>query len=393
MAPPLQGTQDFSPVLGGPLYQLYLRTRMARPALELLHRRILAFTLFCWLPLLVLSALAGHATGESIHVPFLHDAEAQARFLLALPLLLAAELMVHLRLGPVVRQFVEREVVAPESRPRFEAAIESAMRLRNSVPAELMLIALAFALHPLWLRQLALEAPTWFAIQGTAGLELRPAGIWYAFASIPVFRFLWFRWLFRLGVWARFLWQVSRLELRLLATHPDGAAGLGFLGGSAGAFTPVLAAHGALLSGYLANQIFFAGAKLPQFKMEILGVVALVTLFILGPLCVFTPQLLRARRAGLRSYGLLASRYSRGFDRKWVEGGASPPDELLGSGDIQSLADLATAYGVIKGTRAFPFGKETVIQLAVATALPVAPLVLTMIPLEELVNRLVGVVL
>jgi hypothetical protein len=37
---PLQETPDFSLVLGGPLYQLYLRTRMMRPPLDLLRRRI-----------------------------------------------------------------------------------------------------------------------------------------------------------------------------------------------------------------------------------------------------------------------------------------------------------------------------------------------------------------
>src|SRR5260370_12406932 len=55
----LQTQPDFSLVLGGPLYQLYLRTRLARPPLELLVRRMLAIPLICWLPLLVLAGLAG----------------------------------------------------------------------------------------------------------------------------------------------------------------------------------------------------------------------------------------------------------------------------------------------------------------------------------------------
>jgi hypothetical protein len=50
---------DFSLVLGGPLYQLYLRTRLARAPIELLHRRIIAFVLITWVPLWLLTAIEG----------------------------------------------------------------------------------------------------------------------------------------------------------------------------------------------------------------------------------------------------------------------------------------------------------------------------------------------
>jgi hypothetical protein len=39
-----------------------------------------------------------------------------------------------------------------------------------------------------------------------------------------------------------------------------------------------------------------------------------------------------------------------------------------------------------------PFTRNTVVQLAVITLLPVAPLALTVIPLEELLKRLLQVV-
>ena len=99
---------------------------------------------------------------------------------------------------------------------------------------------------------------------------------------------------------------------------------------------------------------------------------------------------MRAKRTGLREYGLLASRYVKTFDQKWVRGSATAEEPLLGSGDIQSLADLGNSFQVISNIRPFPFGRDTVIQLVVFTLLPVAPLVLTMIPLEELIKRLLG---
>ena len=107
---------------------------------------------------------------------------------------------------------------------------------------------------------------------------------------------------------------------------------------------------------------------------------------VLGPMLVFLPQLAAARRKGLREYGILAQRYAREFDHKWLRGGAPADEPLLGSGDIQSLADLGNSYAVVKEMRLAPFNMQTVLQLAVITLLPLAPLLLTMIPLEELLD-------
>jgi hypothetical protein len=111
-----------------------------------------------------------------------------------------------------------------------------------------------------------------------------------------------------------------------------------------------------------------------------------------GPLFVFSPCLMRAKRTGLPEYGRLASRYVQGFDIKWVRGGTAPAEPLLGSGDIQSLADLGNSIQAIRDIWPFPFGRDTVIQLVVFPLIPVLPLVLTMIPFEELVKKLVGAV-
>jgi hypothetical protein len=92
----------------------------------------------------------------------------------------------------------------------------------------------------------------------------------------------------------------------------------------------------------------------------------------------------------LREYGRLVSRYVGEFDRKWVRGGAVAEEQLLGSGDIQSLADLGNSFQVIRDIRPVPFGRDTVLQVVFFTLMPVMPLVLTMIPLEELIKKLVG---
>jgi len=389
---------DFSLVLGGPLFQLLVRSRLTTPALDLVKRRIVVISLFAWLPLLLLSLIDGKAWGGS-GLPFLYDIEMQVRFLVALPLLIAAELVVHQRLRLVVGQFIDRDIITEEVLPKFREVIASAMKLRNSVAIELILLILVFVGgYYLWsavsgMAKIVAGTGTWYASATDAGTHLSPAGYWYIFVSRPLVQFIFWRWYIRLFIWARFLWQSSRLELNLIPTHPDRAAGIGFLGGSCAAFMPLLMAHGALVAGLIANPIFFAGAKLTDFKMEIIGVVVFLLLIVLGPLLVFSPRLMSAKRTGLREYGMLASRYVREFDRKWVRGGAADDEPLIGSGDIQSLADLGNSFQVIRDIQPFPFGRDTVIQLVVITLLPILPLVLTMIPLEELITKLLGAVI
>jgi hypothetical protein len=120
--------------------------------------------------------------------------------------------------------------------------------------------------------------------------------------------------------------------------------------------------------------------------------VTVLVFVILGPLLLFSPQLEAARRAGLLEYGTLAERYTREFDQKWLRGGAPADEPLLGSADIQSLADLSNSFAVANEMRLVPFTIRTLLQLAVITLLPVVPLLLTVIPLEELIERLLKIV-
>jgi hypothetical protein len=386
---------DFSLVLGGPLYQIFRRSHLSGNTLELLRRRIIVISLVAWLPLLVLSILEGRGWASGVAMPFLYDVDAHVRFLIALPLLLVAELVVHQRMRPVVRQFVERGLIADTARTKFDAALASALRLRNSVAAEVAMIAFVYGVGVMviWRTQTAVDVSSWYGVPTDGLLQPSLAGWWFGCFSLPLFQFILLRWYFRLFVWARFLWQVSRIDLKLVPTHPDRCGGLGFLSNVGTAFAPLLMAQGAMLAGGIANQIFFAGAKLPQFKVEIFALVAVMLFAVLGPLLVFIPVLSRAKRVGLREYGSLAQRYVHGFDQKWLRGGAAPDEPLVGSADIQSLADLGNSFEVVRGMRSVPFTKETLFQLAVLTLVPLLPLTLTMISLDELLSRLLKVVL
>jgi hypothetical protein len=384
---------DFSLVQGGPLFQLFIRSHLATTGLDLLYRRILFFALLTWLPLLLFSAASGHLLESSVNVPFLYDLETHVRFLVALPLLLVAELLVHQRMKLIVRQFIERGIISAETRPRFDACIVSALRLRNSVWLETGLIVFILGYHFIWAKLVTLDATIWYANGIASEQHLNLAGYWLIYISIPIFQFLMFRWLLRIILWTRFLWQVARLDLYLVATHPDKAGGLGFLSGSAAAFMPLTLSLGSLLSAMIAQRIFYEGAKLLDFKPEIAASVAVMLLIILGPLCVFGGHLARTKREGLLRYGKLATRYVTEFEQKWLEGGAPEDEAFVGTGDIQSLADLNNSFEIIPAMRLFPFGKGVVLQITATVLIPVLPLALTLISLEELAQKIIGILL
>src|ERR1700757_544304 len=140
---------DFSIVLGGPLFQLLRKAHLEGDHLELLYRRLVVITAIVWLPLFLLATL-GPFAGSAGRLSFLRDVEVQTRFLIALPILIAAELIVNGRLTPTVRRFVERRIVVPSEFPGFKAAIESALKLRNSIAAEMVLVACVYTFG-LWL--------------------------------------------------------------------------------------------------------------------------------------------------------------------------------------------------------------------------------------------------
>jgi hypothetical protein len=390
----LEALGNFSLVNGGLLYQLWRRTLLSGDAMQLTHRRVIVAALLAWLPLLLLSMAQGSAWGHGLAFTFLQDIETHVRFLIVVPLLILAEIPVHRRLHQIVNGFVEHGLVRDAARPKFDAAIASALRLRNSYVAELALIVFVYCVGILvWRHQVSLDVSSWYAAAEVGHPRLTHAGWWAALVSMPVFQFLMFRWYFRLFIWARFLWQVSRMDLNLEPMHPDGAAGLRFLSLTGRSYSMFLLAMGTVLSGMIANRIFYAGAKLLDFKLEVIGWVTVLVFLILGPLLVFLPRLRAVRRKGMLEYGGLGQRYAGEFHRKWNGGGPPPDEPLLGSADIQSLADLRNAFVIIEDMRLTPFGMKNVTTLAAFVLIPIAPLLLTMFSVEQLVDRMLKALL
>ena len=386
--------EDLSLVTGGPTYRAMVRARLASPESPLLGRRVAFFIALTWLPLLATCAWQGDLLGQRVAVPFLGDLVTHVRFLVALPLLILAEPFIGARLADIARQFTEAGILPEEDVSGFAAAAKSGARLRDSGLAELILLGLAYSGGLInVLSEQGTGFATWRAAQEGASVEFTAAGWWYLLVSMPLFRFLVLRWVYRFCLWTMFLWKISRLRLQLSAIHPDRAGGLGFLSTAPAAFSPIAFALGCVLSAAAARRIAQAETGLLSTEIAIGVFIVLATVIPILPLLAFTPKLVRARWRGVIRLGRLGETYAQAFDEKWMDRRTETADELLGTADIQTLADLSSSFDAARRTRLVPVGLGSVLSLAVSAAAPMAPLLLLFYPVKEILKLLLGVLL
>jgi len=373
-------TSGFSLVAGGPAHWLQEKLGLVGPGSLRLVRRALLSTVLTWGVLLVLSAVQGLAIGSAVRIPFLSDFAAYARFLVAIPMLILAEGLISREIAAVALHFERSGLIAGSDRPKSEAALERASRMRDSTAAEVGILVLAALSAILVLDVFPLNFSTWRSIVSASGHARTLAGWWYLVVGVVLFEFLLWRWLWRLFIWYGFLWRMSRLDLRLIATHPDRAAGLGFVGDAQRFFWIIVSAFAFTAAGVVGDEIVYGGVPLSAFQYAIAGYVVLVLAVFLLPLTMFSTQMSRAKRKSMREYSALAIQHNRLFDEKWVQGRHAKDEVPLGAPEISSLADLAGASDVLYRMRPVPFDPRDAVALALAALIPMTPLALTMFP-------------
>jgi hypothetical protein len=378
-----EGLEDFS-LLGGPLYRLGCR-------MGLVHNRTntvalgLALSAFLWVVLLALALFEGLG-----NVLFSIEAIGRhIRLLVAIPLLFVCEAFIDPRFTAFVRGIVRSQVVTATVRPALESDIASITRWKDAWLPEAFFL-LAAVLLALTMRNgnffhylfglagrsnpLVLSATTW-------------SSQWYWMVCMPLFRFLFLRWLWRLTLWCFFLWRVSRLELRLVPTHPDRAGGLGFLEVVHTEFIPLVLAISVTQSASLAQDIALGGMTFDAIYPGVAFVLLVDAVLFLGPLLIFFHKLWSCKVKGLSDYSALAERYVNEFDRKWLGADPAPGEPLLGTADIQSLADLSNSVSIVRDMRLVPVGPSILMYLTVAALLPLLPLVLFKYPIADLLAK------
>jgi hypothetical protein len=110
----------------------------------------------------------------------------------------------------------------------------------------------------------------------------------------------------------------------------------------------------------------------------------------LGPLLVFTDKLWAGHTKGMGVYASLAARYVTEFEAKWTSGGSPEGAPLLGTPDLQSLADLANSVRIVRTMRWVTIGPRLLTQLTLAALVPFSPLLLFQYPLAELAQKLIN---
>jgi hypothetical protein len=373
---------------GGPVFALCRRLGLTpqQPAGAL--RLALVALLLTWVPMLVLAAIQGLALPGATPRPLLLDPGVWARIVIALPTLVLLAPAIAARTGLATTELAR--LVPKHRQQEFEDAVRGLGRLVASWVPDLVLLALAGMTS--WV---ALHAGTLAATDDWRTLPLSGAPslarTWSAAVALPIFQFLVMRWGWRIVLWWGFLTRVGRMDLELLPTHPDGFAGLGFLGEAQSSFFPLASPLALIFATYVVMASMRTGEDLRGFEAPGAVFVVLCAVLLMGPALSFVGLLVRARRRAIFEYGRLGQSYVSQFDQKWVRGDGQG-DTLLGTADIQSLADISNSMKVVRELSIVPFERRHLILFAACIALPVIPPLLLVMPLREILLRVASIV-
>jgi hypothetical protein len=343
----------FSFAHGGPLRRAEQNLRITRDDRNDLARRIAVVVTTAYVPILVAGLASRIAVGDWPRA--LAELTTHVRVLAVLPLLLLAETTIENRTHEVAHYLRESELVPPERLEAHREALARAARLRDSVAAEIGLVALVLVsalLSPVVTTETA-PAVRW---------ALLPAGLW--------FRFLFLRLLWRWGAWALYLYRLSRLPLALRATHPDRMAGLEPLTSPSSGFAVVVAAASSSVAARWADRMRFEGLDAQAFAEDAATFTVVALLVALAPLLSFSARLTRVWRLGGHAYGAFASRYANAFERRWI---GAEGDDALGAPAVQALSDLGGTYERVEHIRVVLVSRATVAALLAGAIGPMLP--------------------
>ena len=354
-------------------------------------RRALLAVAVAWLPLALLTLVRGDFMRPDHANAFILDFGCYARFLIALPLLVLAEAQCAPRLTAIARQFVAAGLIADADRPAYERAVASTARLLRSRTAELLAFIVAYALVvSVIVSTPAAAVPLWHGVIWGDRIAPTPAGWWGLFVSLPLLFLLLLGWLWRVGLWARFLWLMNRIELRLVPSHPDGAGGLGFLSTALEAFLPLAFAFGVLAAGPVLNFVVHRGASPTQFHFQAVGAALFAVVLFATPLLVFVRRLLRAHHRGVLTYGEFSHRAGHLFEREWLAAHPVIDEQTLRAPEFAATNNLYSIAGRANGMRRVPFDTRSVAVLGGAALVPFVPAELLRLPLDVVLQKVAG---
>ena len=262
--------------------------------------------------------------------------------------------------------------------------IEGCRALIRSRLALAAILALAFGNAALASQDVVhLHEVGWAVLGAGAEEHLGFAAWWYLWISRPLYGVLLFSWLWRLLVTVILLWRISRLDLQLVPTHPDGCAGLGFLQTLPTAFATVILAASTVLAARWGHDVLYHSVPVESLWVPMGLFVVLVLVLFLAPLLVFVPRLVALRRQSLLAYGALVGRHGRLVEHRWIRGETVDDRGLLDAPELGPVADTLTLYEAVGRLRAAPIGKQSIVTVAAAAIIPMLPVIAIQVPIKD----------
>jgi hypothetical protein len=383
----------FSLVVGGPFYSLLSRLGLTGADQLPAQRAAIAMALLAWLPP-ALAAIAQSVIDSSYSGwGFFTDSTVYTRYLIAIWVMIVTERYADSRTLMLVREFRDTPLLSDDSKPAFATALASADRRSSSRLAELLILLVAVVWSTLTARYaVEIAGSSWEGTVAAGKVTLSWAGETGRFLSNPLFIFLVWRWFWRFYVWTKLLYRISRLRLQLSPMHPDGAAGLGFLAIYPGIFSGLAFALSSVVASAMLKEIDLVQHSANTVWIALVVWLVAVLIVFIGPLLVFTPVLLAVRDQATIGYGRLADQFHRSFHHKWIEGARSGED-LIGSPDFSPVAGLSASLQTVRKMHVVPINRSAVVQLVIATAIPLLAVVVREVPLADIVKWIVGKIL
>src|SRR5688572_2940315 len=378
---------------GGPPMTWTRALRLARPPEERRAARPL-LTVVCvgWIPLVVLAA--GDAlTGNVAAITFFTDAAVHARFLIALPLLILAEADLIPLLGRISSHFLSSGLVGEEDYSRYKNAITSTKQLLGAKAADLITFLLAYLVVMALILNLAHEnTPRWYW-SGPGRLELSPPGLWHAFVSVPLLLWLCFGWLWRLLLWWRLLAKMSRLNLRLIPSHPDRVGGLKFLSVAIRGHRMLAMAVGVIVAGNEVNSMLQTGVPHIGYQNAFFAVAVLMLVLAAGPLSMFIMKLRDLKLRGMLQYGPFAAAVATEFEKRWLQKARHVDVKTLEVSDFSAMTDLYQVASNVYEVDDFPFHWKDLIPVVIWSMIPFVPAALMTVPLSDILQNVKALLL
>jgi hypothetical protein len=387
---------NFSLVQGGPPYRIQRKLGLIPRRGLGIPRRVIFFVCLTWVPIMVWAIVNERVYAGVVAEPLLQHFGVHVRCLLVLPLLIAAEAVAEGISRRSVPYFVTSGLISEATKPRFVEVLQQAVRLRDSWVAAAAMAVLAVLLA--WRftgtgGALYEDALSWAVSRETGQIRLGFGDWWFLFVVRPVFTFFLLYWVWRLIVATVLFWRIAHLDLRLVPTHPDRAAGLGFLGRVPFAFSPVVLAMSAVIASHWAHQILYHGAHVTDFKFPLALFVAVILVMFLGPFLLFAPLLGQLKRRSLLEYGALVGEHGRLVRRRWIGGEALESEALLEAPELGPVADTVSMYEAVERIRPVPLGTQSVVAIVAPALLPMIPVTAIEVPLKDTLLKLLGVLI